>query len=118
MKCAVEMGSSALIYIPSFTKIGSAIQKLKGGGRYTCRHTYSHTQTARWSHKPTFIFSNKESRLSKLNFFYILYKNSVCITGNTLRLRCKDQTNVDYCENHTKHMNTVCTICRLNQWYT
>jgi hypothetical protein len=27
MKCAVEMGSGAMIYIPSFAKIGSAIQK-------------------------------------------------------------------------------------------
>jgi hypothetical protein len=34
MKCAVEMGSGAVIYIPSFIKIGSAIQKLLGGGGY------------------------------------------------------------------------------------
>jgi hypothetical protein len=32
MKYAVEMGSSAMIYIPSFIKIGSAIQRLMGGG--------------------------------------------------------------------------------------
>jgi hypothetical protein len=31
MKYAVEMGSGAMIYIPSFIKIGSAIQKLIGG---------------------------------------------------------------------------------------
>jgi hypothetical protein len=31
MKYAVEMGSSAMIYTPSFIKIGSAIQKLMGG---------------------------------------------------------------------------------------
>jgi hypothetical protein len=36
MKCTVEMGSGAMTYIPSFTKIGSAIQKLIGG---THRHT-------------------------------------------------------------------------------
>jgi hypothetical protein len=35
MKCAVEMGSGAMIYIPSFIKIGSD----------------------RLTHKPTFIFS-------------------------------------------------------------
>jgi hypothetical protein len=35
---AVEMGSGALIYVPSFIKIGSGIQKLIGG--------YTHTQTA------------------------------------------------------------------------
>jgi hypothetical protein len=31
MKCAVEMGSGAIIYIPSFMKICSVIQKLMGG---------------------------------------------------------------------------------------
>jgi hypothetical protein len=31
MKYAVEMGSGATIYIPSFIKIGSAIQKLIRG---------------------------------------------------------------------------------------
>jgi hypothetical protein len=32
MKYAAEMGSSAMIYMPSFVKIGSAIQKLMEGG--------------------------------------------------------------------------------------
>jgi hypothetical protein len=31
MKYAVEMGSSAMIYIPSFIKIGSGIQKFIRG---------------------------------------------------------------------------------------
>jgi hypothetical protein len=31
MKYAVEMGSGAMIYIPSFIQIDSAIQKLIGG---------------------------------------------------------------------------------------
>jgi hypothetical protein len=31
MKYAVEMGSSAMMYIPSFLKIDSGVQKLKGG---------------------------------------------------------------------------------------
>jgi hypothetical protein len=31
MKFVVEMGSDAVIYIPSFIKIGSGIQKLIGG---------------------------------------------------------------------------------------
>jgi hypothetical protein len=38
MKYAVEMGSDAMIHIPSFMKIGSGIQKSMGGGgcsRYT-----------------------------------------------------------------------------------
>jgi hypothetical protein len=32
MKYAFEMGSGVMIYIPSFIKIGSGIQKLMGWG--------------------------------------------------------------------------------------
>jgi hypothetical protein len=32
MKYAIEIGSVPMIYIPSFVKIGSGIQKLMGGG--------------------------------------------------------------------------------------
>jgi hypothetical protein len=32
MKYAVEIGSDAMMYIPSFIKIGSGIRKLIGGG--------------------------------------------------------------------------------------
>jgi hypothetical protein len=39
MKNTPEMGSGAMIYIPSFMKIGSDIQKLIGRG-------YTDTQTA------------------------------------------------------------------------
>jgi hypothetical protein len=49
MKYAVEMGSGAMIYVPSLIKIGSGIQKLIRGD--------TQTQTAWKSHKPTFIFS-------------------------------------------------------------
>jgi hypothetical protein len=38
MKYAVEMGTGAMIYIPSFIKIGSCIQKLMG---WIHRHTDS-----------------------------------------------------------------------------
>jgi hypothetical protein len=31
MKYAVEVGSGAMIHIPSFIKTGSAVRKLKGG---------------------------------------------------------------------------------------
>jgi hypothetical protein len=31
MRCAVKMGSGAMIYIPSFINIGSGIQKSMGG---------------------------------------------------------------------------------------
>jgi hypothetical protein len=37
MKYAAEMGSGAMIYIPSFIKTGSGIQKLIVGGIH--RHT-------------------------------------------------------------------------------
>jgi hypothetical protein len=37
-KCAVEMGSVAMIYISSFIKIGSAIQKLMEEDKETHRH--------------------------------------------------------------------------------
>jgi hypothetical protein len=59
MKDAAEVGSVAMIYIPSFIKTGSAIQKSKegGGGRFTG------TQTAWGSYKPTFTCENKENGL-------------------------------------------------------
>jgi hypothetical protein len=47
MKYALDMSSGAMMYVPSFIKIGSGIQNLIGG----------ETQTAWRSHKPTFIFS-------------------------------------------------------------
>jgi hypothetical protein len=37
MKYAVEMGLVVMIYIPSFIKIGSGIQKLIGGDTQTAR---------------------------------------------------------------------------------
>jgi hypothetical protein len=48
MKHAFEMGSRAMIYIPSFIKTVSGIQKLMVGIK---------TQTAWTSYKPIFIFS-------------------------------------------------------------
>jgi hypothetical protein len=50
LKYAVEMCSVVMIYIPSFIKIGSGIQKLIEG-------EYIDTQTALRPHTPTFIFS-------------------------------------------------------------
>jgi hypothetical protein len=49
------MGSGAVIYVPSFIKIGSGNQKLIGGD----------TQQTRWSHTPILFFQNKESRLKR-----------------------------------------------------
>jgi hypothetical protein len=41
MKYAIWMGSGAMMYIPSFVKIGSDIKKLIGGDSQTHRHTAS-----------------------------------------------------------------------------
>jgi hypothetical protein len=49
MKYVVEMGSGPMMYIPSFIKTGSGIQKLMWRG-------YTGTQTAWRSRKPTFLF--------------------------------------------------------------
>jgi hypothetical protein len=35
MKYATEMGAVAMVYIPSFIKIGSGIQKLMEGRKFT-----------------------------------------------------------------------------------
>jgi hypothetical protein len=48
MKYAVEIVSGAMIYITSFIKFGSGIQKLLGG--------ITNTQIGWRSQKPTFIF--------------------------------------------------------------
>jgi hypothetical protein len=39
MKYAVEIGSSVMIYIPSFMKIGPDIQKLVVGGQHIQTHS-------------------------------------------------------------------------------
>jgi hypothetical protein len=57
MKFAVEMGSVAMMYIQNFIKIVSAIQKLIVG---------IHRETAWRSHKPTFIFFNREGNYTKI----------------------------------------------------
>jgi hypothetical protein len=54
---AVEMGS---VYVPSFIKIGSGIQKF-------IEDTQTHTHTATWSHEPTLFFQNKENS-NKINW--------------------------------------------------
>jgi hypothetical protein len=50
------MGSGVMIYIPSFTKIGSAIQKLRGR---------IHRQHGDRISLLLFFFQNKESRIKK-----------------------------------------------------
>jgi hypothetical protein len=63
MKYVVEMGSGAMIYIPSFVKISSGIQKLIVGREI---HRYTDTQTSRQhgDRNSLFLFlQNKESTL-------------------------------------------------------
>jgi hypothetical protein len=70
MKYAFEMGSGAMIYIPSFIKIDSGIQKSKWRG-----NSQTDSQTTAWrSHKPTIILQNKESRLKTLKTQLNLFK--------------------------------------------
>jgi hypothetical protein len=57
MKYAVEIVSGAMIYIQSFVKIGSGIQKLKGEGGFPDKYKVLK------SYKPTLIFENKGSRV-------------------------------------------------------
>jgi hypothetical protein len=60
MKCAAEMGSGAMIYIPSFTKIGSDIRRLMEGGN-------SQTHRQHGQHISLFsFFQNKGSGLIKM----------------------------------------------------
>jgi hypothetical protein len=65
MNYAVVMGTGSVICIPRFIKFGLGIQKLLGG-----KHMQTQRHTARWSHKPTFIFLNNESRLQILSEYY------------------------------------------------
>jgi hypothetical protein len=57
MKYAVEMGSAAMIYTPSFIKTGSSIQKLKWGDPPAQKYQVDLISP---------IFVNNESRL-KIN---------------------------------------------------
>jgi hypothetical protein len=72
MMYAVGMASCGMIYLPSFTKIGSGIQKLMGGGGDTQRHR----QQGDLISLPLF-FENKESRLKR--------KKYIPLTGNRTR---------------------------------
>jgi hypothetical protein len=61
MKCAVEIGSDVMTYVPNVIKIASGIQKLIGG--YPYRHTGTHKH--RQQSDPIsllLLFKNKEGR--------------------------------------------------------
>jgi hypothetical protein len=60
------MDSGAVIYVPSFIKIGSGIQKLMGGGIY--RHTHRQQRDLISLH---YFFQNKESRLKMTLLLFV-----------------------------------------------
>jgi hypothetical protein len=71
------MESEALIYLPSFMKIGSSFQKLRVGihtRTHTNKHTHTNTHTHTHTHTNTqqgglirllLFFQNQESRLKQ-----------------------------------------------------
>jgi hypothetical protein len=60
MKYAVELGSGAMMYIPSFIKIGSGIRKLMGKGDSQTDGEHGDRISLL-----SFFFQNKNSRLIK-----------------------------------------------------
>jgi hypothetical protein len=68
------MGSGAMIYMPSFIKTVSDIQKFirVGGNAHT--DTHKDTQTARWFHKLTFVYTHTYFLL-KCNFIFHIYSS-------------------------------------------
>jgi hypothetical protein len=75
------MGSGAVIYVPSFIKIGSGVQKLIGGIHRRAR-THTHTRTETWSPKPTLFFQNKESRLIIRQWYWV----RLCVRTRRLQM--------------------------------
>jgi hypothetical protein len=63
MKCAVEMALCGIIYIPSFMKTGSAIEKLTGR---ICIQTHSQQGDLKNLFLFYFILQNKESKLKRM----------------------------------------------------
>jgi hypothetical protein len=59
---AVKVGLGTVIYVASFIKVGSGVQKLTVGG-YIQTHTNKHKRRATRSHKLTPFFQKKEGRL-------------------------------------------------------
>jgi hypothetical protein len=62
------MGSGAVIYVPSFVKIGSGVQKLIGGDT----HTHTHPRGQQRDPISLLYFLNKESTLKMRNLYFIV----------------------------------------------
>jgi hypothetical protein len=58
MKCAIEMGSGGMLYVPRFIKIGSGIQNLLAG-----INIQTHSKVISLS--MLLFFVNKESRINR-----------------------------------------------------
>jgi hypothetical protein len=75
MKYAVGMGSGAMIYVPGFINIGSAILKLIGGGE-TQTHRHHGDRISLF-----LFFQNRDSRLTRKELsFYLLYNTFIFLT--------------------------------------
>jgi hypothetical protein len=84
MKYGVETGSGAMVYIPSFIKIGSAIQKLIGGNTQTHRQHDSRINLL-------LLFQNKEGRIQ-----IILYLSGCKIKESLLDYLTKTEDEKSY----------------------
>jgi F0F1-type ATP synthase alpha subunit len=75
MKYAVEMGSGAMIYIPSFIKIGSGIQKLILGNSQTDKRARARSTVI--SKAYFYVFKiRKVGQIQASNMFHICYVNA------------------------------------------
>jgi hypothetical protein len=73
MKYAIEVGSGAMIYIPSFIKIGSGIQKLMEGGGYTDTERRLHEPTlGKQANKIVVLIKNAKSSFKTLDSMAVL----------------------------------------------
>jgi hypothetical protein len=77
MKYAVEMGSGAMTYIPSFIKISSRIHKLEGGG-YTYTLIHPDSKVITWAYFYLHIFVSIVLRwaLAAFSFSWSFYSPS------------------------------------------
>jgi hypothetical protein len=71
------MGSGAVIYVPSFIKIGSGVRKLTEGDTQTHTNTNTHTHGEQRDLIGLFyFFQNKESMLKRIMLGRYVRKNS------------------------------------------
>jgi hypothetical protein len=79
---AIEMNSGAIIYVPSFIKIGSGIQKLIGGGIHIQKHRRQSDLI-----NLLLFFQNKESRLKNGQISLMCYQIIQFIGKSFIQMR-------------------------------